>query len=399
MRRLLTSSGLTSRWALVSLATLIYWVGPQAVRLFYPLRMHDLGASDLVIGLVVGASAVAGLLLAVPSGYFLDRLESRTVLTWSTLGLSVTTGAFVFADSIASMAVLMLTQGLFQMWVWLVLQEIMTHVGRSAIPRSQLSLFSLAWGVGLAAGPSIGAYAYDQLGFSSLNIGCCLLTLMGVMAALALPRTGHRATDASGKGERDVGLTAALRRTSSNPVVVGVMIAGFVNIFVGSLRSSFYSLFLQRHGVALSTIGICLSAVGVASLAVRIVLPMVTRRLGLIQPLVWSTVVAIAGVGLTPFAVNTPLLILGAVMIGAGLGANPPITVQLLAGAVDDRGVAVGMRMVANRLAQVVQPVSMGLLAATLGLGASFPLAAALLLLPTAWMARRLGSQKLETGR
>ena len=65
------------------------------------------------------------------------------------------------------MILLMFVQGFFQMWVWLVLQQMMTRVGAGpgACPR-QLSLFSLAWGIGLAGGPSVGAWIYDALGFS-----------------------------------------------------------------------------------------------------------------------------------------------------------------------------------------------------------------------------------------
>jgi MFS family permease len=340
------ASGVRSRWSFVSLVTLIYWTGPQSVRLFYPLHLQALGATDMVIGLGAGASSIAGLVLAVPSGYLLDRFDSRRVLVLSTLALAVTTGAFTFASSVPLTILLMFLQGLFQMWVWLVLQEMMTRVGSGPSAARQLSLFSLAWGVGLAAGPSLGAAVYDAWGFHNLNIGCFLFTLVGTGGALLVPGVLREKT----RGEQPPGMFKALHRSLGNSLVVGVMASSFVNIFVQSLRTSFYSLFLERQGVSLSVIGLLLSTIGASSLAVRLVLPFLLHRFGHVRPLVWSTWIAVVGVAMTPLSSDIVFLACGAVMMGSGLGANPPITVNLLAGAEgEDRGVAVGLRMLANR--------------------------------------------------
>lgn len=376
-----------SRWLFVSLVTLIYWTGPQSVRLYYPLHLQALGASDAVIGVAAGASSIAGLVLAVPSGYLLDRIDSRRVLVLATFGLACTTGAFTLASSVAVMILLMFLQGLFQMWVWLVLQEMMTGVGRGGSAARQLSIFSLAWGIGLAAGPSAGAWVYDTGGFQVLNVSCFLFTLLGVGGALFVPATPQGARQRG----TSAGVSTTLRRSFGNALITGVMASSFVNIFVQSLRTSFYSLFLSRQGVTVGVIGLLLSTIGVSSLAVRLVLPAVTRRFGRVRPLVWSTWCAIVGVAMTPLSANVAFLAVGAVMMGAGLGANPPITVSLLASAEgDDRGVAVGLRMLANRTAQVIQPIIYGNIAAVIGLAFAFPISGVLLGATTVWMSRRL---------
>jgi MFS family permease len=395
--RWLDSLGLQSRWAFVSLVTVIYWLGPQSARLFYPLELKQLGASDLVIGLAAGASSVAGLLLAVPSGYLLDRFDAQRVLAVTTFGLAVTTGGFVLVSSIGWMILLMFLQGFFQMWVWLVLQQMMTRVGNGPQASRQLSLFSLAWGIGLAAGPSAGAWIYGAWGFQTLNISCFAFTMCGVVGALLTPAIlREREAPRTGPAEQRA-MFGALRRSFEDSVVVGVMVSSFVNIFVQSLRTSFYSLFLQRIGLSLGVIGLLLSTIGVSSLVVRFCLPGVIRRFGLVRPLIWSTWIAIIGVAMTPLCSNVAFLVVGAVMMGAGLGANPPITINLLAGAESkDRGVAVGLRMAANRSAQVLQPIVYGNIASLIGLGVAFPLSGVLLGAAAVWMGRRLST--LEDG-
>ncbi|HET6153974.1 MAG TPA: MFS transporter [Marmoricola sp.] len=390
---LLDRLGLRSRWAWISLATLIYWTAPQSIRLFYPLQMQHRGASDLVIGLAVAGSSVAGLVLAVPSGYLLDRFDSQLVLVVSTFGLAVTVGAFVLTTSVLAMAVLMFVQGLFQMWAWLVLQEMITRVGTGPRAEQQLSLFSLAWGVGMAAGPSVMAALYDHSSFGTLNVTCFGMVLIATVAACFVPsslRATAPSTQADGPAERP-GIVVALRESFSNAAVVGVMASSFVNIFVQSLRTSFYSLYLEDHGVSITMIGALLSCIGVSSLAVRLVLRRLVRRHGFVRPLIWSTWIAIFGVAMTPISQNTAFLVVGALMIGSGLGANPPITVQLLAGReTGNRGTAVGLRMLANRTAQVIQPLVFGTLSATIGLAAAFPVAGVMLGGAAVWMARRL---------
>lgn len=387
--------GFNSRWMFVSLVTLVYWFGPQSVRLFYPLELHTLGASDLVIGLAVGAASMAGLVLAVPSGYVLDRFDSQRVLVVTTLGIAATTGSFVWAHSIITMIVLMFLQGLFQMWVWLVLQAMISRAGDSPPAIKQVALFSLAWGIGMAAGPSVGAWIYDTWGFNAVSTSCGLFSLLGTAGALLVPqvlRHTQPRTDVE-HHESQKGILKALSRSFSNPIVFGVMVSSFVTQYILSLRLSFYPLFLKQGGVSVSMIGLLLSAIGVSSLAVRFVLPAVIRTFGMVRPLIWSTWVAILGIAVTPVSTNSALLFFGALMIGVGLGANPPITLSLLAKSGErDLGVSVGLRMVANRTAQTVQPLVFGGMAAAIGLAIAFPVSGVLLGATALWMGSRLRS-------
>ena len=392
------AGGLNSRWAFVSLVTLIYWLGPQSIRLFYPLELQELGASDFTIGVGVGVGSIAGLLLAVPSGYFLDSINSQRFLIFTTCGLAVTTGCFALVQSVITMIGLMFLQGMFQMWVWLALQSMITRVGSGPRSLRQLSMFSLAWGIGLAAGPSVAAWVYGTWGFDVLSLTCGLFVLAGTVSALFLPHALRqvRSADvgqevAGDEAQPGVGIVAALRRSFHDPVVIAVMVSSFVNLFVQSLRLSFYPVFLERGDVSVNMIGLLLSAIGASSLVIRVFLPTVVRRYGQVKPLLVSTWIAIVGVSMTPLSYNLVFLFVGALMIGAGLGANPPITVNLLAESGGrDNGIAVALRMVANRTAQVVQPLLFGGLAALAGLAMAFPVSGVLLGGAAVWMARRL---------
>ena len=211
---------------------------------------HELGRKPLsTVPCSWQATPMGGLRLAVPSGYLLDRFNSQRVLVATTLGIAVTTGSFVWAHSVVTMIVLMFLQGLFQMWVWLILQAMISRAGTGPAAIQQLTLFSLAWGIGLAAGPSVGAWVYDIWGFNTVSASCGLFSLVGTVGALLVPpvlrHAARHADDVEGS-EPQKGIRGALRRSFGSSVVIGVMVSSFVNLYVQSLRLSFYPLFLQQ---------------------------------------------------------------------------------------------------------------------------------------------------------
>lgn len=383
---------LRSRWAILSLVTLLYWSTSQGLRPFLPIRLQELGASDFVIGLAVAAYALVGLLLAIPSGRLLDRLSQRRLLVASMVGFAVTTVLLIPLRSVALLSLGMIVNGLFAMWVWLVLQSMISSAGEGQGRRNQLALFSLTWGIGLAAGPSIGAVLYDQLGFTGLCVVLAVITLIGGVAAVASPAVTPLGAKDGEAAPEDAGIRAALSRALENPILVSVLISSFINLFVLSMRISFYPVYLERAGVTITQIGLLLSVIGISSLAVRTVLPAVERRFGTLRVLITSTWLAILGAASIPLSTEFAVLTIGALLIGIGLGANPPITVSLIAEHSDarDRGLAVGLRMVANRSGQVAQPLVFGGLAAVFGLGLAFPVSGAVLAGLTVWMAVRL---------
>ena len=395
--RLPALRALGSRWALLSLVTVLYWAGSQGLRPFLPIRLQELGASDPVIGAAVAGYAIIGLVLAIPSGRLLDRLPQHRLLVGSMVGLSASTALMALTESVGVLAVSMLLNGVFAMWCWLLLQSMITRAGEGEGRRRQLALFSLTWGVGLAAGPALGALVYDLTDFLTLCFIVAAVTLAAGVAGLGVPPVPPvaAALDAEGRPP-EPGIRAALSRSMHNPILVTVLVSSFINLFVFSMRISFYPVYLERAGVALTEIGLLLSIIGFGSLAVRGILPAVERRFGALRVLIWSTWAALIGAASTPLSTRTEVLVVGAALIGIGLGANPPITVNLVAEHSDesDRGLAVGLRMVANRSAQVAQPLVFGGVAAVVGLGAAFPLSGAVIAVMTLWMARRLRSYR-----
>jgi MFS family permease len=365
-----------SRWALVSLMALLYWTASHSLRPFVVVRLDELGASTSEIGLVAAAYAFVALFLAIPGGRAIDRLGTTRVLAVSLAAMTGLGVAYAFAASVLQLLLLQVLNGVVELFVWLAVQTLATGAGSGEMLARHLSLFSFTWGLGIAVGPTLGGLVYDSAGFAVLSLVYAGLSLAMMIALAFSPAPPDGSRSRGGRLGRDAWQTARA------PAIRSVLLSSFVVMYVISIKSTFYPLALQDRGVAVPLIGVLLSIMGVASLAVRPLLPALTRRLGAGPVMVIGTVVGVVGISLTPWLLHPVLLVVAAVVTGAGYGSNPPVVMQLLTqhSAAGNRGLVMGLRATAGRLAQVFQPLAFGGVAAVAGTAAAFPISGAVLL-------------------
>ncbi|MGH3664808.1 MAG: MFS transporter, partial [Egibacteraceae bacterium] len=316
-------AALRSRWALASAATLLYWFAAHSLRPLVTLRLDELGASDPQIALIVAAYPFCSLFCAMPAGRVVDRLGVLRVLAVSLVGMAAIGAGYALAATPNQILGLQVVNGIVELFVWLALQSLVTRAGTGVFRTRQLALFSLAWGVGLALGPILGAAVYSRVGFSPLGWLYAALAL-AALCGLAVPLRAGADSDARVGGSS----LGATRQMLASPAIRGVLLSTFVALYVNSIKMSFYPLLLERQGVPVARIGVLLSVIGVASLAVRVPLPALLRRWDAGRLLVTSMWLAIAAMAVTPWLGSYPALLVAAALVGLGYGLNPPLTVE-----------------------------------------------------------------------
>lgn len=369
------------RWSVLALVTLCYWCATQAMRPVVAFELDALGASDVLIGVVLGANSAMTFGLALPSGWFVDRVGFRRSITTGFGGMALAGIGFALTSGILTVALVLLLAGTVELAAWVSLQSLASHAGTGERLRRQLALFSFAWGVGLAAGPAIGAWSYERFGFASVGLLYAVLGAAAIGFAWLLPideiapsRTEDRLTSPRQ-------MFSAARGLWSQASIRAVLLSSFVVLFLYGVRNSFYPLYLERSGMSVSTVGLLMTVIGGASLVVRLALPPVLRRFGASRVLAASMWLPIVAISLTPVLHTMWMLAIAAVVAGVGLGMNPPVTVELMARHTHaaTRGLAMGLRISSNRLAQVAQPVLFGVVASAAGLPVAFAVGGALL--------------------
>jgi MFS family permease len=309
--------------------------------------------------------------IAVPSGRMVDRAGLRRALVVGLAGMAVAGTAFAGATAVWHLAVLLMAAGVAELGAWVAMQALASQAGTGQALRRQLALFSFAWGLGLAVGPALGSTLYARAGFAWVGIGYCAAAVTGGLAAMLVPWSGGDREDSE---RPDVSMRSAVGQMWASAPVKAVLLSSFVALFVYGVRTSFYPLLLERRGVSVGQIGLLLSTIGVASLIIRLPLPALLRRVGAERLLVASMWSAIIAITITPWLRGMWLYLPAAAVVGVGVGINPPVTVELMAlhTSASERGLAMGLRVSSNRLAQMVQPVLFGGLASAAGLPVAF---------------------------
>jgi MFS family permease len=359
---------------LVPLGTLGYWLAVGSLRPFLPLRLHDVGASGATIGLVVALSPLTATLLALPLGRLMDRVGARSMALYGVAGMAVSGLGYATASSIALISLLQVVAGVAELVVWVALTVLATDgVGPGS---ARVAWFSVAWGLGATVGPVVGGVVYDAVGFAGLSVFYIVAGLSS--SCLAGVRGSSREHGGQAVPES---IVRVLVRFLREPEVRGVLAVSVIMQAIVGLRQSYYPVYLDQAGLATPVIGMLLTVLAAGSLAVRPIAPTLARRHSPMRLLFLSLWLSIAGVALTPAAPLLVILVVGALLMGVGLGINTVLTVEEMARTTrpEERGMAMATRVVANRLGQVAQPVGFGALLGLFAMGTTFVVAAGML--------------------
>jgi MFS family permease len=349
--------------------TALYWMSATILRPLIPLRLDALGIGPGAIGLIAASNGILPLFLALPVGRLTDRIGSRPVLYVGLVGLMISGTGYATAGSVFAIVVLQVVSGVAELSTWIALQAMIGDAGSGRFLDRHMSLFSFGWGLGLTVGPVVGATVYQSGGIPAAASIYAAIGAVSLLLTLLLPPAPH-AAHADEAAPRRTPVPTLLRR----PGLRLAVLASFLNVFIVSVNTTFYPLLLQSKGISVDEIGVLISVIGLCSLLVRTVLPAIQWRLGSQRLLVLSMVLCTTVLTVLPFLTGLGQFLAAAIVLGLSTGVSPPLTVGLSVRHtfVTERGIVMGLRTAANRLAVVVQPATFGLVASLAGVASAF---------------------------
>ena len=122
-------------------------------------------------------------------------------------------------------------------------------------------------------------------------------------------------------------------------------------------------------GLSASAIGVVLATFSAAAFVVRVVLPLLVRRVNEVRVLVYALLVGAASYMLVPFFRSQTALALISFVFGLGMGCGQPITTMLtFSNSAEGRsGEVLGLRIAINHLTRVTGPILFGLIGSAFG--------------------------------
>jgi MFS family permease len=366
-----------SRWLpLVLLNSLLIQAGIYVVRPIITYKSVELGADAALVGLIGATFALAPLILAIQVGRFVDKGRSGLALMLGSVILVLTTITLLFINSIALLMLAMPALGMGHLLIMVGGQTLIANRSSSSQYEKNFGLLTFYASAGHAIGPLVGGYLADS-GEVTVNANSAFLFALALFLAAVIGTIALSTRKENPRPKQDLE-KAKLRKILAVPTFKSAMFVASATTAVVDVVLIFLPLYGREIGLSVTDIGILLAIRSIFSLAVRLVLGQISTKLGLRRLLSWGSIVTMVSMVALGLTANFWLIALIMAISGFTMGVGQPATMAWVSriSSPDSRGLAIAVRLSANRLGQVSMPALAGLVAGASTAGVFYMLAA-----------------------
>jgi MFS family permease len=383
-------------WMWVTASCGIYWLAYSITRPMIALYALDLGADPVAVGVVLAAFSLFPFLLAIPGGGMADLLGYGNVLRFGVC-LMVASGAlYLLSVHIWVLMAAQIVAGIGQMLVWLCIQALIINRKNKAMQDRRLASFALYMTLGQLLGPLLAGLLADHFGFMTVFL------VYGAASGL-LVFTSWKCDVQAVRPWAQIQISQMVRKLNvprmyktswqlvKHKGFLSTLLCTFIVLFIIDVRSSFLPVYLADIRFSNSEIGLMITLGALSGLLVKPLYPFLSKRLGYGKLLAGTFAVGLSLVLFTPFLKSEAAFVVLILISGLALALNQPLSLSMIAEhtPAKEKGLGVGIRLMANRLAFVLNPLLFGLFSSLYGLGASFLIVGGLLFvlcLATFWL-------------
>ena len=367
--------------ALLSISVHACYIGSKVV---VSLLALELGASQLLIGVLAALYAVMPLMLGVYSGRLADTIGMRVPML---VGAAFAALAMLCGFAWQALAALFATatlMGAAFVFYNVSIQNLAGAYGRPEERARNFNILTIGYSVSSFIGPMIAGFSIDYASHARAFLIFALLTLVPIAVLTFYPRLVRVPLHKLEREERRA--LDLLRNPPLRSVIVmsGLMVAGY------ELFGFYMPVFGYSIGLSASTIGVIMGTYATATFTTRFVLPLILRRVQPQQVLFAFMLLAAGGFVLMPFLRSVYAIMLVTFAIGFGMGVGQPISMTMAfnRSPAGRTGEVTGLRLTANNLARIVIPLTAGALGTAFGMVPVFWMNA-VNLSAVSWLARR----------
>jgi MFS family permease len=361
---------------LITALNIVNGVCLRGSRVLMSLFAIQLGAGAFEIGILIALSSVFQLFLGIPAGQASDRFGFRLPMLLGSVGGSAAMIVPYLLPTLPGIYISRALTGMTFIFFAIAVQTLAASLGGADKRAANLTTFSLGQAIAGLLGPVLIGFAIDRVGHSASYLGIALLALLPAAAMLAFPniippaRPKHR-------DEKHGNVFALLKLVPLRRA----LLTGAIVFAGGDLLSFYVPIYGASIGLSATMIGIILGAHSAAAFVVRLIMPVLLKRMSAERVLCLSLVAAGLTYLLIPLFENAWILVAVSFLLGLGLGCGQPLTMMLIYERTPQgrAGEAMGLRMSINKIIQIGVPLGFGYLGSVFGLKAVFWTTAALL--------------------
>jgi len=173
-----------SRFAAIFIASLLGFLAVGAVLPILPRFVKGpLDSSDLAVGIVVGAFAIAAVVTRPLAGRAADARGRRAVFTWGTLAVALGGALYFVPGGIPSLLVARLALGAGEGLIFTAGMAWVVDISPEDRRGQIIGIFGLSIWTGLSAGPAIGEGLFALAGYDAVWAFSVISPLLGALVA------------------------------------------------------------------------------------------------------------------------------------------------------------------------------------------------------------------------
>jgi MFS family permease len=345
-----------------------------------PRFAESLGAAPELIGIIVAASTVTGVLFKLPAGALSDILGRRRVMLLGAVFFAVPPFVYPFATDAGALLALRFVHG-FATAIFAPVASAYVAGLAEARRGARLGWFSSANDLGATAGPLIGGlmlYATASFAASYLLVG--VLGVLALGMALLVPEETKTSPAGSSLAARAAEFRDGLRDVITTPAVLtaaaveATMYLGF-GAFLG-----FLPLYARTIGLNDGAIAVVLAVQLTIALLAKPFTGNLSDRLGRKPVIVLGLFASAAALPLIFRMTSFAGLVAVVPLLGVGVGAVTPATNALIADLVAARRLGTGMGVFGTiwDIGEAAGPIIAGILIGQIGYEPAFDMIAAI---------------------
>jgi len=386
-------------FAAIVIASLLSRLGYQMARSpVLPSFAADLGALPELIGVIVAASTLTGVLFKLPSGALSDVLGRKRMMVLGALFFALPPFLYPFVHNPWSLLALRFVHGfataIFSPVASAYVASLAT-TGRGA----RLGWFSSANDVGATAGPLIGGFVlYFTASYPVTYVTAGALGVLTLLVVLLLPDLDPPARQTTPFAARVIEFRKGIAEVfRTPPIFVAAGIEAVMYLGYGAFLG-FLPIYAKNMGLNDAEVASILGAQLVLAMVAKPISGRLSDRVGRIPVVVVGLLLCAAALPLIFRSENLTAFVLMAPVLGLGVGSVTPVTNALIADLASARnlGAAMGVFGTIWDVGEAAGPIVAGLLIGRMGYAATFDVLAAATAVVTLGLMTFVGDPKRE---
>jgi DHA1 family multidrug resistance protein-like MFS transporter len=209
-----------------------------------PLFARDLGATPQMVGLVVAASTLTGVLLKLPAGAWSDVLGRRPLLIAGAMVFAIMPFTYLVVGSLAALVALRFVHGSATAIFGPVASASVSDLAPAARRGAWLSTYAAVQGTGQAIGPIVGGYliAIDRYDLAFLVAGALAAVTPLLVAGWPVAARARTPETPAPRAQMAAGIRDVLR----TPLIVATSLAQAAQFLMSGALNAFLPIYAHE---------------------------------------------------------------------------------------------------------------------------------------------------------